>query len=95
MDLELALTLVIDLAHDYSLETRIRRLLEEHLETGDTPRTLVMSSETWQTLVSELSGRSYSQGYFWTPQGNSMSFFRGLPILIKDFIAEGEVIVGV
>jgi hypothetical protein len=94
--------LTIDLAHDYALETRIRRLLSDHQQAGDQPRTLVMNTETWHRLLWELDGKGYSKGYFWTPQPEGSiadpkqvtSFYR-LPILIKDFLPDLEVIVGV
>ena len=96
MDIDGAIDLVIGLANDYSLETRIRRLIEAHQADGDEPRTLVMNVATWKLLVAELHGRSYTDAYFWAPvQENSVTFFRGIPILIKDFVADSEVIVGV
>lgn len=95
--------LTIDMAIDYALETRIRRLLLDHIQAGEVPRTLVMNTETWYRLLWELDGRGYSKGYFWTPQPegstpdpkNHISSFRGLPILIKDFLPDLEVIIGV
>ena len=91
------------MAHDFALETRIRRLLDAHLANGDVPRTLVMSRTTWKRLVWELDGRGYKNGYFWSPQPegaimdpeNHVTTFKGLPILIKDFLPESEVIIGV
>lgn len=98
-----AIEIVIELAHDYSLETRIRRLITDHQAGGDQARTLVMNIATWRMLVDEMSGEWFSKGHFWTPQAegstpdpeNFISSFRGLPILIKDFVADQEVIVGV
>lgn len=92
--------LTIALAHDYAIETRIRRLLEAHQAAGDEPRTLVMSTETWHELIEELEGTRIDKGYFWAPGSggrvlDSVSFFKGIPILIKDFVAYGEILVGV
>lgn len=95
--------LTVDLAHDYALETRIRRLIADHRQAGERPRTLVMNTETWYRLLWELDGKGYSKGYFWTPQPegavpdpvNHISSFTGLPILIKDFLPDLEVIIGV
>lgn len=96
MNIDAALDLVIGLAHDYSLETRVRRLIESYRESGAEPRTLVMNVETWHSLVEELHGRTYGDGYFFVPQGEgAVTFFRGVPILIKDFVAYSEVLVGV
>lgn len=96
------INLVLDMAADYALETRIRRLIDDHLEAGATPRTLVMNVETWYRLVYELEGRGYRSGYFWTPQPEGtvlnpehVTTFMGLPILIKDFLPDLEVIIGV
>ena len=91
------LTATVEMAHDFSLETRIRRLIFAHYEAGAQPRTLVMGPETWRTLVTEVYG--YSQGYFWSPtnppDGDHVSTFMGLPILVKDFMPDMEVVVGV
>ena len=91
--------MVIGMAADYSLETRIRRLLDGHREAGAEPRTLVMNAGTWRTLLAELDGYAYHDGYFWLPDhqmvGSPASAFLGVPILIKPFIADMEVIVGV
>lgn len=93
--------LVIEMAHDYSIETRVRCLLESHMVEGTQPRTLVMNETTWRQLLWELKGRSYRDGYFWTPQQGGgpdpgmVTAFLGVPILIKDFMADQEVIVGV
>lgn len=94
-DLLSAIELVIELAHEYSLETRIRRLIASHEETGDEVRTLVMNADTWIRLVEELEGRTYTQQYYWHPTQSDISFFRGVPILIKEFMADMEVIAGV
>jgi len=95
VDIDAAIDLVIGLAHDYSVETRIRRLIESHTVDGLTPRTLVMSTETWHALVEELNGRKFGNGYYWSPASSDITFFRGLPILIKDYVAEGDILVGV
>lgn len=88
---------MIEMAHDYSLETRIRCQLETHLAAGDEPRTLVMNSETWHLLLDELEGVAYGTSYYWAPitGDNPVPFFKGIPILIKDFVADMEVLVGV
>lgn len=93
----------VSMAADFSVETRIRRMLQAHWEAGDKPRTLVMNIHTWHALVDELDGRMY-QNYFWTPldfvksapdpERNTTTFL-GLPILIKNFLPTPEVIVGV
>jgi hypothetical protein len=93
------LTWTVSMAADFSIETRIRRLIRAHWEAGDTPRTLVMSLETWAGLIGELDGRLYG-GYYWTPTPPSTAdkqthTFMGLPILIKNFLPVSEVIVGV
>lgn len=92
----------VDMAADYSLETRIRRLINDHIAVGARPRTLVMNAETWHRLLWEVSEtHGYSAGYFWIPEpafdpsGNGVSSFLGLPILIKGFLPVEEVIVGV
>lgn len=98
-----AIELTCDMAADYALETRVRRLIEAHFASGTPPRTLVMNIETWHRLHWELDGKGFSNGYFWTPQPegsiadprNHISSFLGLPILIKDFLPDLEVIVGV
>lgn len=96
MDIDAAVDLVIGLAHDYSIETRVRRLIEAHESDGDTPRTLVMNVVTWRQLVFELEGRQFTDAYFWAPvKEGALTFFRGIPILIKDFVADQEVLVGV
>lgn len=95
--------LVIEMAHDYSIETRIRCLLESHQAAGEQPRTLVMNAITWKQLMWELNGRGYRDGYFWTPQPEGsvldpdygITAFLGIPILIKEFLPDQEVIVGV
>jgi hypothetical protein len=97
------LELVIDMAHDYALETRIRSLINEHQKHGADPRTLVMNVKTWKQLVWEIGGRGYKDGYFWTPQPEAtlldpnygVTTYLGIPILIKDFVADLDVIVGV
>lgn len=97
------LTWTVSMAVDFSLETRIRRLIEDHTAVGVNPRTLVMNRGTWNRLVQELDGRGYRGGYFWTPQPEGVlmdpdqhvTTFRGLPILIKNFLPDQEVIVGV
>lgn len=89
---------MIELAYDHSLETRIRRLIEVHREGGDEPRTLVMNTGTWHALVDELEGRTYNHSYYWYPTAkgdDKISFFLGVPILLKDFVADMEVLVGV
>lgn len=97
-----AIDLTVDMAHDFALETRIRRLIDAHFAGGDKPRTLVMNVETWHRLLWELDGKGYIDGYFWTPQPkgaiadpSQVTTFLGLPILIKDFMPDLEVIVGV
>lgn len=98
-----ALDLTVDMAHDYALETRIRRLIEAHWASHEKPRTLVMNTETWHRLLWELDGKGFDSGYFWTPQPEGdianpkkhISSYLGLPILIKDFLPDLEVIVGV
>lgn len=91
------ITLVIELAHDHSLETRIRCAIEAHQEAGEEPRTLVMNADTWHQLMSEVEGFKYGVDYYWAPKvGESeITFFHGIPILIKDFVADMEVLVGV
>jgi hypothetical protein len=93
---------VIGLAHDYSLETRIRRLIESHQLAGASPSALVMNTLTWRHLVTEMNGRGYAGGYFWTSaiEGAKLKptdnfAFLGIPILIKEFIPDDEVIIGV
>ncbi len=85
------------MAHDYSLETRIRRLISDHMEAGAQPRTLVMNAGTWRTLVFEVAG--YSGGYFWSPtkqpSEDDVTTFMGVPILVKEFMPDMEVVVGV
>lgn len=96
MDIDAAVDLVIGLAHDYSIETRVRRLIEAHEADGAMPRTLVMNIVTWRRLCFELEGRSIAGAYWWAPaQDGALTFFRGIPILIKDFVADQEVLVGV
>lgn len=94
-----AIGLVIGLAYDHSLETRIRVLIAEHRSAGDEPRTLVMNTATWHLLRDEIATVSNwnTQSYFWVPNQDEgmVTFFHGVPILIKDFIADMEVIVGV
>lgn len=93
-----AIPLVIGMAHDYSLETRIRCAIQAHTEAGETPRTLVMNKGTWLQLVSEFEGTTFDTDYYWLPaagSGSSISFFLGIPILLKDFVADMEVLVGV
>lgn len=97
-----AIALVIAMARDFSIETRIRRLLHEHEAAGDRPRTLVMNVKTWHQLVSELEDRTYSGSYFWSPNtgvpmapAESVTSFYGLPILIKEYIADELILVGV
>lgn len=93
-----AIPLVIGMAHDYSLETRIRCAIETHLEAGVEPRTLVMNPETWHRLLLEFEGVKIGTDYYWAPAagaGSNVTFFLGIPILIKDFVADMEVIVGV
>jgi len=97
-----AIGLVISMAHDHSLETRIRCLIEAHRAADEVPKTLVMNRSTWHDLVDELQGTTYDNGYFWTPSyknvGDPMdtvSFFQAIPILIKDFVADQDVIVGI
>lgn len=100
---ETILDTTIAMAHDFSVETRIRVLIDAHFESGDRPRTLVMNMGTWRQLVLELEGKGYHGGYFWTPQPEgqmmnpveSITTFLGIPILIKDFLPDQEVIVGV
>ena len=95
--------LTVGMAADHAIETRIRRLSDAHLVDGITPRTLVMNADTWKRLVWEVSGTGFRDGYFWTPQPegtvadpkNWISSFLGLPILIKDFMPDLEVIIGV
>ena len=91
------------MAHDFALETRIRCLIDAHWESGTAPRTLVMNMETFYRFMIELDGKGYRQGYFWTPQPegtvlnarDNICTFLGLPILIKDFLPDLEVVVGV
>jgi hypothetical protein len=99
-----AIGLVISMAHDHSLETRIRCLIASHRAADEVPKTLVMNRSTWHDLVDELDGVTYDTGYFWTPsfknvnENESMdtiSFYQGIPILIKDFVADSDVIVGI
>lgn len=98
-----AIDLTVDMAHDYALETRIRRLIEAHWASRETPRTLVMNVETWHRLMWELDGRGFRSGVFWTPQpegtaadpSHHITTYLGLPILVKDFMPDLEVIVGV
>lgn len=95
--------LVIDLANDYSIETRVRHLIEAHERAGDKPRTLVMNKGTWRRLVDESGGESFKNGYFWTPQKEGtvadperfITTYRGLPVLVKAFVADQEVLIGV
>lgn len=91
------------MAIDYSVETRVRKLISDHEQAGATPRTLVMSYDTWQQLVWELDGRGYANGLYWTPQqegalldpkGCTHTYY-GVPILIKDFVPFQEIIIGV
>lgn len=91
---------VIDMAYDYSIETRIRFLLDSHVAAGEKPRTIVMNTTTWKQLVWEAG--SYRGGYFWTSQSEGTlldpeapSSFRGIPILVKDFVSDQEVFIGV
>jgi hypothetical protein len=97
------LTKVISMAYDFSIETRLRRLIESHWQAGDKPRTLVMNHETWKQLMWELDGRGFRYGLYWTPQPEgavmdpsaNISTYLGLPILIKDFLPNEEIIVGI
>lgn len=94
---------IIEMATLYSMETRIRRLMNEHYEAGASPRTLVMNMVTWRRLVQELDGRGYRDGLFWTPQAEGSLLdpventhaYMGVPILIKDFLPDMEIIIGV
>lgn len=96
-----SIDLVIGMARDYSLETRIRVLVDAHRVIGEEPRTLVMNAATWHLLRAEIAAISNwnTQSYFWV--GNNpkspeeVTFFKGIPILLKDFVADMEVIVGV
>ena len=101
-----AIALVIALAHDHSIETRIRCLVAAHQADGDQPRTLVMNAMTWVSLAEELEGCSFTQDYFWIPgkksgkarplaDPNAVTFYLGMPILIKEFVADMEILVGV
>lgn len=59
-----------------------------------------MNAKTWHHLVGELAGRTYSDAYFWTPRYDGPSVeavtsFYGVPILIKNFIADDDILVGV
>lgn len=61
-----------------------------------------MNAPTWFRLVEELDGRGFRAGYFWSPQSEGevldpghVTTFMGLPILIKDFLPDLEVIIGV
>jgi hypothetical protein len=91
--------LTVALAKDFALETRIRRLIVEHQAAGSEPRTLVMSKNTWHELMEELKGRTFDSGYYWVPtntmDSDPVPFFHGVPILIKEYVAYGEVLVGV
>jgi len=86
---------VIGMAHDYSIETRLRRLIESHELAGSVPRTIVMNAMTWRALLDELEGRLVYNGYWYRPKGTDLSFFLGVPILIKDFVANEEILIGV
>lgn len=95
---ELVIRETIELAYEYSLETRIRRLLAEHYKAGYEPRTLVMNERTWHNFVIEVEG--FRGGYLWSPPGHYahqdvVSTYRGIPILVKAFVADQEVLVGV
>lgn len=91
------------MANDFSIETRLRRLLDSHWEVGAVPRTLVMNHQTWKQLMFELHGRGYRNGLFWTPQPEgtvldpiqNICTYYGLPVLIKDFLPDEEIIIGV
>lgn len=93
--------LTVEMAHDYALETRIRCLVDQYAAAGDQIRTLVMNADTWKRLVWEAG--SYRNGLFWTPapQGSLpdpdsyVTTYLGIPILVKEFMPDMEVVVGV
>jgi hypothetical protein len=91
--------MVTQIARDYSVETRIRQAIDTHLEAGVIPRTVVVNFQTLEALVNELEGTKYDNAYFWTSVhyvgSSSAQSFLGLPILVKDFIADWEVVIGV
>lgn len=88
--------LVIDLAPDISVETRIRQAIDTHLEAGIIPRTVVINFKTMEALVQEMEGITYDNTYFWMASMGKGSYnFLGLPILVKDFIPDREVVIGV
>lgn len=90
-----AILLVIDMAHTYTLETRIRCQIETHRLAGVEPQTLVMNFGTMNQLLSELDGHKYAMNYFWIPAQGDVMRFHGLPILVKDYVADMEVLIGV
>lgn len=78
-------------------------MLDEHRRAGTKPRTLVMNVDTFKQLIWEVDGRWFKDGYLWWPNDqegksvttDSTATFYGIPVLVKDFIPDHEVIVGV
>jgi hypothetical protein len=89
-----AIGLVIDLARDHSIETRVRVLVDAHVAAGSPPRMLVMNAGTWDQLRWEIGDPAIAS-YLWIPAKEGVPFFLGVPILVKDYVADMEVIVGV
>jgi hypothetical protein len=81
---------VIELAQEYSLETRVRRLLREHADAGTPGKTLVMNAATAEAFRDELLNQTE-----WRQPLDDVHLYRGLFVLLKEEIPDGEIVVGV
>lgn len=86
-----ALLEVIALAHEYSLETRVRRLVDTYGAAGTPVKTLVMHTDTlW-----DLMGEQRDPNCLKVLVEDDVYEYKGLIVLLKDEVPTGEVVVGV
>ena len=76
-----------------TITQRARQVIDIHVDAGIMPASLVMNTKTLVSFVTE-----HETTYYWWPRLNSQSLeyqFLGIPIVVRNFLPDGEVIAGV
>ena len=66
--------------------------IEIHIEAGIQPRLVVMNRKNFMTIVEEAFGY---RDLFWAPDSANAFQFFGVNVEVRDFIQDGDVIIGV
>lgn len=77
-----------------TVSQRVDQAINVHLEAGVEPKTVVLSPATLSAWMKEVDPTK-EISWTWFVDPTTRTQYKGIPVELRDFIADGEVIIGV